>query len=138
MTKKHNRFPLMEYCFVCVSLKFSLNWNWCRAMVFPLKISSTVVFANKFPRLNMLLKMALTSWCVIMKQSCARFLAATPMPSKFSISISPSASGYVKQLTLLSVHSNYLLVTLSTVILIRNQPAKTVWFCVVYCSGFIL
>lgn len=68
--------------------------------------------------------MALTSWCVIMKQSCARFLAATPMPSKFLISISTSASEYVKQLTMLSVHSNYLLVTLSTVILIRNLPAK--------------
>lgn len=66
---------------------FSLSLSWCTAMVFPLKISSTVEFANKSPRLNTLLRTALTSWCVIMKQSYARFLAVTPMPSKCLISL---------------------------------------------------
>lgn len=72
----------MKRCSVPVSVYVSLNLSWCRAMVFPLKTSSTVVFANRSPSLNMLLRMALTFWCAIMKQSYARFLAPTPMPSK--------------------------------------------------------
>lgn len=87
----HNNGIMICICLLC----YSLSLSWCRAMVFPLKISSTAVFANKCPRLNTLLKTALTSWCVIMKPSCARFLAAIPMPSKSSKSVSTGASDHV-------------------------------------------
>lgn len=38
------------FCSVLVSLCLRLNLSWCRVMVFPLKTSSTVVFANRSPR----------------------------------------------------------------------------------------